>query len=53
MIIEEQISERQERAKVAIATVRSRPDNGLIGDYQVTSASGKSYRVAIRGPGLF
>ncbi len=53
MIVEQQISERQERAKAAITTILSRPDGGSFGDYLVKSASGKSYRVAMRGPGLF
>src|SRR6266481_3163949 len=53
MIVEQQISERQERAKSAIATIVARPDGGLFGDYRVKSASGKTYRVAMRGPGLF
>src|SRR5258706_13752751 len=53
MIVEQQISERQERAKSAIATIVTRPDSRLFGDYRVKSASGKTYRVAMRGPGLF
>src|SRR5882724_1921145 len=53
MIVEQQISERQERAKAAIGSILSRPDSGLFGDYHVKSTSGKSYRVAMRGPGLF
>src|SRR3989475_2492817 len=53
MIVEEQISERKDRARAAIARVLARPDGQLFGDYRVKSASGKTYRVAMRGPGLF
>src|SRR5260370_25938822 len=53
MIVEQQISERQERARSAIASIVARPDSRLFGDYRVKSASGKTYRVAMRGPGLF
>ena len=53
MLVEEQIQARQERAKEAIKKVLSRPKNQPYGDYQVQSTSGKEYRVAMRGPGLF
>src|SRR5450759_1211313 len=53
MLYEQQISERRERAGNAIANVVSRPAGQPFGDYQVKSASGKTYRVAMRGPGLF
>ncbi len=53
MLIEQQIAERRERASVAIAKVLKRPPDGPYGDYQVKSPSGKTYRVAMRGPGLF
>jgi len=53
MLLEEQISERQERARTAIARIVARPAGRAYGDYQVKSASGKVYRVAMRGPGLF
>ena len=51
MLIEQQIAERRERAQSAIAKVLEQPDGGLYGDYRVESSSGKSYRVAMRGPG--
>ncbi len=53
MLIEEQISERRERAKTAIARILKRPDGQPFGDYQISSATGKTYRVALRGSGLF
>ncbi len=53
MLFEEQISERQERARTAIAQVLTKPPGAAYGDYQVKSASGKVYRVAMRGPSLF
>ena len=53
MLMEEQISARQERARAAILRVLNRPARQAYGDYQVESASGKTYRVAMRGPGLF
>jgi superfamily II DNA or RNA helicase/predicted nucleic acid-binding Zn finger protein len=53
MLIEQQIAERRERAAAAIAKVAARPKGGLFGDYTVKSASGKTYRVAMRGAGLF
>jgi SNF2 family DNA or RNA helicase len=53
MLVEEQIAARQERAKAAPLKVLKRPDSGPFGDYTVKSASGQTYRVAVRGPGLF
>ena len=53
MLVEQQISERRERAKSAVARVAARPAGEPFGDYRVESASGKVYRVAMRGPGLF
>jgi len=53
MLVEQQIAERRERAAAAIAEVLERPDAEPYGDYSVKSASGKTYRVAMRGPGLF
>jgi SNF2 family DNA or RNA helicase len=53
MLIERQIAERRERASDAIAKILARPAGEPYGDYRVTSASGKTYRVAMRGPGLF
>ena len=53
MLIERQIAERRERARAALLRILARPDGGLYGDYRVKSASGKTYRVAMRGPGFF
>ncbi|MGP8247540.1 MAG: DEAD/DEAH box helicase [Bryobacteraceae bacterium] len=53
MLVEQQIAERRERARDAIAKVLERPGGEPYGDYRVKSASGKTYRVAMRGPGLF
>jgi SNF2 family DNA or RNA helicase len=53
MLVEQQIAERRERAKEAIASILGRPDGQAFGDYRVKSASGKTYRVAMRGPGPF
>ena len=53
MLVEQQIAERRERATAAIAKVLERPGKEPYGDYRVQSASGKTYRVAMRGPGLF
>lgn len=52
MWMEEQISARQERAKALKLEIVAKPE-GAYGDYQVRSASGRGYRVALRGPGLF
>lgn len=53
MLMEEQIAARQERARGAVARIVTRPPEQAYGDYQVESASGRKYRVAMRGPGLF
>lgn len=53
MLFEEQISERQERARTAISEVTAKPAGWAYGDYQVKASSGKMYRVAMRGPSLF
>ena len=53
MLVEQQIAERRERAAAAITKVLERPHGEPYGDYRVKSASGKTYRVAMRGPGLF
>ena len=53
MLIEQQIGERQARAGSAVARILERPAGGPYGDYKIKSNSGKIYRVAVRGPGLF
>ncbi len=53
MLVEQQIAERRERAVAAIAKILERPGGEPYGDYRVKSVSGKTYRVAMRGPGLF
>jgi SNF2 family DNA or RNA helicase len=53
MLVEQQIAERQDRAKATPLKVLKRPEGGLYGDYTVKSASGHTYRVALRGLGLF
>src|SRR4051794_28578565 len=53
MLVEQQIAERQLRAQSSIATIVERPRAAPYGDYRVKSTSGKTYRVAMRGPGLF
>jgi superfamily II DNA or RNA helicase len=53
MLFEQQISERRERGRTAIARILAKPDGRPFGDYKVQSTSGKTYRVAMRGPGLF
>ena len=53
MLIEQQITERRERAAGAIAKILKRPAGAPYGDYSVQSASGRTYRLAMRGPGLF
>ena len=52
MLVEEQIQARQKRAKQAVKRILKRPPTPF-GDYVVLSTSGKQYRVAMRGPGLF
>lgn len=53
MIVEEQISARQQRAREAIRNILAEPAGQAYDDYVVKSASGKKYRVAMRGPSLF
>ena len=53
MLVEEQISARQQRATGAIHSILVKPAGGGYGDYKVRSASGREYRVAMRGPSLF
>lgn len=53
MLIEREIAARRERAQGAVARILTRPDGNAYGDYQVRSSSNKTYRVAMRGPGLF
>lgn len=53
MLFEQQIAERRERGRNAIARILTKPDGQPFGDYKVQSSSGKRYRVAMRGPGLF
>src|SRR5436190_5080135 len=52
-IVEEQIAARQQRARNTIQNILSGPVGQAYGDYVVKSASGKEYRVAMRGPSLF
>ncbi|HEV2132754.1 MAG TPA: SNF2-related protein [Terracidiphilus sp.] len=53
MLIEQQIAERRDRAAAAPLKILKRPPSGPYGDYTVKSPSGRTYRVALRGPGLF
>jgi len=53
MLIEREIAARRERAQGAVARILTRPNRDVYGDYHVRSASNKTYRVAMRGPGLF
>ncbi len=53
MLIEQQIAERRQRAATAPLKILRRPETGPYGDYSVKSASGRTYKVAIRGLGLF
>ncbi|MFP5268399.1 MAG: hypothetical protein ACLGQU_13675 [Acidobacteriota bacterium] len=53
MLIEQQIAERRERATAKPPKILKRPAAGPYGDYTIKSASGRTYRVAIRGLGLF
>jgi SNF2 family DNA or RNA helicase len=53
MLIEQQIAERRDRAAAAPLKILKRPADGPHGDYTVKSVSGRTYRVAIRGLGLF
>lgn len=53
MLVEEQISARQQRARTSIQSILAEPAGQAYGDYEVKSASGRKYRVAMRGPSLF
>jgi len=53
MLIEREIAARRERAQGAVARILTRPDGDVYGDYRVRSSSNKTYRIAMRGPGLF
>ncbi|HUY12166.1 MAG TPA: SWIM zinc finger family protein [Terriglobia bacterium] len=53
MLWEEEISARQERGRSAIQSILAKPPGEAYGDYQVASTSGRNYKVALRGPGLF
>ncbi|PYV73503.1 MAG: hypothetical protein DMG97_11090, partial [Acidobacteria bacterium] len=53
MIVEEQISARQQRARKAIQKILTEPAGQAYGDYVVQSTSGRKYRVAMRGPSVF
>lgn len=53
MLVEQQIAERRERAKDAVAKILARPARPPFGDYTIRSKSGRTYKVAVRGPGLF
>ncbi|MFB3917262.1 MAG: DEAD/DEAH box helicase [Terriglobales bacterium] len=53
MLIEREIAARRERAQSAVARILARPDGDVYGDYQIRSSSNRTYRVAMRGPGLF
>lgn len=52
-IVEEQIAARQQRARKTIEAILAGPVGQAYGDYVVKSASGREYRVAMRGPSLF
>lgn len=52
-IVEEQIAARQQRARKTIEAILTGPVGQAYGDYVVKSASGREYRVAMRGPSLF
>ncbi len=53
MLIEQQIAERRDRAAETPLRVLKRPTGGPYGDYTVKSGSGRTYRVAMRGPDPF
>lgn len=52
-IVEEQIAARQQRARKTIQNILTGPVGQAYGDYVLKSASGREYRVAMRGPSLF
>jgi hypothetical protein len=53
MLLEEQIAARQERGRTTPPKILRKPNGQAYGDYEVLSGSGRKYRVALRGPGLF
>jgi superfamily II DNA or RNA helicase len=53
VLVEQQIAERRERAAGAVEKVLERPRGGPYGDYKIKSPSGRTYRIALRGPALF
>ncbi|MCC7157510.1 MAG: DEAD/DEAH box helicase family protein [Bryobacterales bacterium] len=53
MLVEQQIAERRESAKDAVGKIVVYPARGPYGDYTIRSKSGRTYKVAVRGPGLF
>ncbi|MBI3893528.1 MAG: DEAD/DEAH box helicase [Candidatus Wallbacteria bacterium] len=46
--VQEQIQRRQERARLENFTIRPQGGGSVLGDYEVDSASGRSYRVTVR-----
>ena len=53
MLIEQQIAERRDRASGTPLQILKKPTGGPYGDYTVKSGSGRTYRVAVRGPDPF
>ena len=55
MLIERQIAERRDRAAsgTVLRVLKKPAGGGPYGDYTVKSGSGRTYRVALRGPALF
>jgi superfamily II DNA or RNA helicase len=54
MLVEQQIAERQARASNTVSRILERPAGETrYGDYKIKSSSGRTYRVALRGPSLF
>ncbi len=53
MLIEQEIGARRERAQGTVTRILARPAGEVYGDYQIRSSSNRTYRVAMRGPGLF
>ena len=53
MLIEQQIAERRDRASGTPLQILKKPMGGPYGDYTVKSGSGRTYRVAVRGPDPF
>jgi superfamily II DNA or RNA helicase len=53
MLVEQQIEERRGRGKDAVAKILARPAGSPFGDYTIKSSSGRTYKVSVRGVGLF